>query len=159
MNVLLFDDLFITICLYFNIKNIINFELISTYHHRLIRKTTWFLPVLIKNEISLKYIIEYYHFKNLDFYFNVNPYIDYLKTCHTLNLPCSNITNENIKALGNCYALNLSNTCITDEDVRALSKCHFLNLFGTNITEESVKLLKNCHKVILGSMKISKKRY
>ena len=43
MNVLLFEDLFLSICLCLDMKQVITLELISKYHSLLIRKTTWFL--------------------------------------------------------------------------------------------------------------------
>ena len=156
MNVLLFDDLFSTICLYFNIKDIINFELISTYHHRLIRKTTSFLPVLIRNETSLKHIIQNYHFKNLLFKssVNVNLYLDYLKNCHMLDLAYTNINDESVKELKYCHKLNLSGTKITDNGLKWLTNCHTLYLYGTWITDEGVSKL-NCHILDLSSTNIT----
>ena len=113
MNVLLFEDLFLTICLCLNMKQVINLELISKYHHLLIRKTTWFLKVNIKSEQLLNHIIKNYHFKNLSiFNINVDLYIDYLKNCHTLDLSYTNVTD--VSDLKNCHTLNLSSTKVTE---------------------------------------------
>jgi len=60
MNPLIFDDLFISICQFLTIKNIIGFELISKFHTKLIRNTTWFQEIKLKNINH----IERYKFKN-----------------------------------------------------------------------------------------------
>ena len=153
MNVLLFDDLFITICLFLNMKQIIRLELLSTDHHLLIRKTTWYRKVLVYNEIILNHIVKNYRFKNLSLSrkINVNLYIDYLKNCHTLDLNGTNITDENVKELKNCYDLDLSYTKITD--VTALTNCYHLNLQGTTIT--NLPVFTNCHELNLKSTYIT----
>ena len=157
MNPLLLDDLFVTICHYLDIKNVIHLELVSKEHSLLIRKTPWYQKITIINDNILKHIVTYYKFKHLrvDFY-NVNSYIDYLKDCHTLDLShCKNITDEGFKALKHCHTLYLRFTNITDEGVKALKDCHTLHLCGTNITDEGFKALKNCHKLHLNYTNIT----
>ena len=60
MNPLLYDDLFISICQFLSMKNIIKLELISKFHHKLIRNTPWYQEIKLKNINH----IERYKFKN-----------------------------------------------------------------------------------------------
>lgn len=156
MNVLLFEDLFLTICDYFNMKQMIKLELLSKDHSRLIRKTPWSHNVVIENTGIMNHVIKNYQFKTLHIwlYIDVNLYIDYLKHCHTLRVTGTNITDESVKQLKNCHTLFLSLNNITDESVKTLKNCHTLHLSHNN-TDESVKELNNCHTLSLTDTKIT----
>ena len=133
MNPLIFDDLFISICQFLSINNIIGYELISTFHTKLIRNTPWY------QEVKLKNIMINYQFKNINL---SNTYIidvSQLGNCHTLNL--SNTKVSDVSQLGNCHTLNLSYTKVID--VSQLGNCHTLNLSSTKVID--VSQLGNCH--------------
>ena len=68
MNPLLNADLFISICEYFyNIKSIIDFELISSYHRDLIRNNRWNHMVKgIKSDAMIEGMVKFHTFLKLD---------------------------------------------------------------------------------------------
>ena len=157
MNVLLFDDLFIEICLYLRINSIVKLELISKYHMLLIRKTSWIHgSPFITNMTIFDHIVKHYKFKNLflNCDLNVNSHIDYLMNCHTLDLSYTSINNDNIKRLGYCYTLNLSATNITDNCVKFLKNCHILHLDWNKITDKGIEDFKG-HILSVRGTKIS----
>lgn len=50
MNPLLIGDIFVSICEFLNIRNIITYKLISKFHNKLIRNTYWYHTVRIDND-------------------------------------------------------------------------------------------------------------
>ena len=121
MNVLLFEDLFLSICLHLTTKQIIRLELLSKDHSILIRKTVWDHDYFIIDCPSLFKKIKKYPFKKIYICtgFDINKKINYLINCHTLDLSFTNITEENIKLL-NCKVLYLHETEVTDECIQDL---------------------------------------
>jgi hypothetical protein len=140
-----------------NIKEIIKCVLICHNYKFIIQNHHWINKTIKLTSANINYVMNNYNFKNIKIYnCDVDLYINKLKNCHTLDLSCTNITNESVKELKNCHTLNLS-FCnkITDESVKELKKCHTLNLSDTNITDESVKELKNCHTLDLSGTNIT----
>ena len=147
MNPLLYEDLFFTICDYFTFKEIVQYEILSKHHHKMIRQHHWYHPLKIKKIKLLIILIHRYPLKNLDLsYSGVSDETVKLLNCHTLNLRSTRVTDESVKNL-KCHTLNLRSTYVTDESVKHL-KCHTLNLAVTKVTDESVKHLK-CHTLNL----------
>jgi len=112
------------------LQYVIEIELISIVHTKLIRNTPWF------QEIKLKNIMINYQFKNINL---SNTYIidvSQLGNCHTLNL--SNTKVSDVSQLGNCHTLNIFYTKVID--VSQLGNCHTLNLSSTKVTDV-IKLL------------------
>src|SRR3990170_1133554 len=123
MNVLMIHDLFFSICDYLTLKEIVQYELISKHHLKMIRQHHWYHPLKIKKNDLLLILINRYTLKNLD-------------------LSYSDVTDETVKLL-NCHTLNLFGTDVTDVSVKHL-RCHTLDISFTNVTDETIKLL-NCH--------------
>src|SRR5260221_248816 len=91
----------------------------------------------------MNHIVNNFNFSNLRLVHIIQYFdIKYLKKCHTLNLACTNITDESVKELKNCHTLNLSYTNITDESVKRLKNCHTLDLSGTKITNITIFYLR-----------------
>src|SRR5579863_3152954 len=152
MNLIFIADIFVLICEQLGtIKNILQLELLSRYHQRVIRNHGWMIKLRVKNDTILEHIIKNYRFKNLSIspHVNINRFVKELKNCHTLDLYCTKVTDESVRELKNCHTLNLCYTNVTDESIRELKNCHTLSLFKTNITDKSVRELKNCHTLDL----------
>ena len=60
MNPLLYEDLFFTICDYLDFKEIIQYELISKHHHKMIRQHAWNHYLKIKKNKLLLILIHRY---------------------------------------------------------------------------------------------------
>ena len=154
MNPLLLDDLFFKICDYLTLKQIVEYELISKQHHKMIRQHTWFHYLKIVRNDLLLILINRYTLKNLNLFFSdVTDDTVKLLNCNTLNLACTNVTDEGVKHC-KCHDLILFGTKVTDEGVKHL-KCHTLNLGGTNVTDEGVKHL-TCHTLYLFNTKVTR---
>ena len=110
------DDIFIEVCKYFDLKELLRLQLLSKYKSELIRKTRW-------NHTDVKLY-------NTD---GIDDKIIYLATNFNFmryNLSyCYRITDEAVKMLGNCHTLYLSEcNMITDEAVKMLVNCNALDL-------------------------------
>src|SRR5438552_9853584 len=123
MNPLYIADIFILVCCELGpMKKILQLELLSSFHSKLIRNHGWTKYVYVPNDILMNHIINNYRFKNLASNSNidVNKYIMGLKNCHILDLSYTNITDASVRELKNCHTLDLRWTNITDASVREL---------------------------------------
>src|SRR5579863_9921149 len=142
MNPIFIADIFVLICEELEtIKKVLQLELLSKYHQKVIRNHGWMIRLHISDDTIMDHIIKNYRFRNLCFWspVNVNLFVKELKNCHTLNLAGTNITDISVRELKKCHTLYLSSTNITDISVRELKHCHTLNLSSTKITDESVR--------------------
>jgi len=160
MNSLHIYDIFVLVCTKIPFRQLIKLKLISKMHQNIIANNDWIHnPVYIRDNYVLKYILDNYQFKNLDISqfcdANVNIYIDKLKECHTLQIPNSNMTPDNIKKLNGCHSLDLRQTNITDETIKKFKYCYKLCLSLNNITNKYIKNFKNCHTIHLSFTKIN----
>ncbi len=159
MNPLLIEDIFVSICDYTtSLVELLNFCYLSKMHCDIIRSNRWInIEVTAEDDSMMQSIIDNYSFENL---FvgpgcNVNLFINKLSKCHTLDLCCTDITDESVKKLKNCHTLNLACANIIDECAKKLKNCHTLNLSYTCITDESAKKLKNCHILYLAGTEVT----
>ncbi len=145
-------DIFLLICNETN-KNLVKLNLISKFHTDII-KTNHFNNTIIniKNVGMLEYVLTNYKFGNLNFEsskIDINPYIDRIKYCHTLNLSKTNVSNNSVIKLRGLHTLLLSKTSVTDSIVSKLKWCHTLDVSKTNITDSVLPKLKNCYNLNL----------
>jgi len=88
-----------------------------------------------------------------EFHYSPNKITDdclkYLKNVHTIDLTCSNITNNGLKYLQKVKHINIS-YCnkITDEGLEYLKNADTIIMyFCENITKDSIKYLNNVRKI------------
>src|SRR5579863_10351023 len=144
MNLIFIADIFVLICEQLGtIKNILQLELLSKYHQRIIRNHGWMIKLRVKNDTILEHIIKNYRFRNLSIFphVNINRFVKELKNCHTLYLSNTNITDASVRELKNCHTLDLSYTKVTDASIKELN-CHTLYLYSAEVTDKLVKELR-----------------
>src|SRR5579863_3782782 len=95
MNPLFITDIFILVCEQLEtIRDIIQLELLSSHHQRIIRSHNWMKMLYVHNDSEMEHIIKNYRLKNLSIcpMVDINLFIRELKNCHTLYLSHTNVT-------------------------------------------------------------------
>ena len=101
------DDIFLEICEYLDIKDILSMSLSDHNHRNIIQQHHFKYPIRkLKNtndiNEKIKYLTDNFNFTKYDL------------------SSCWKITDESVKLLGNCNYLDLSHCDITDESVKLL---------------------------------------
>lgn len=125
MNPLLVDDLFTSICNDLpSMKEIIELELLSKYHHNVIRNNTWNKEIIIQDNYHINHIFNY-KFRNID--------IHRIHRTYFLN------SLSKYKELGNDITL--------DASIKALEKLQYFKLIDNGYTDENIQFLRSLNTV------------
>ncbi len=171
-------ELIVEIAKNFDLKCLANFNVVSKFHHHIVKTTPWKIELSAGNATAWNTLL-HYNFANIIVDPNIvftDECLQVLQNCHTvylswtkitdgelkhlskcraINLRCTGITDEGLKHLSKCRAISLCCTKITDGGLKHLSKCHTVNLAGTKITDEGLKHLSKCRTVNLSHTKIT----
>ncbi len=149
MNILFCKDIFIIICEYFNIKELVSLESISKSDQKMIRNYPWTnTTVFIQNNKILDHVLSNYQFKNFILYFmcDTNQYIDKLKYSHKLDIRGIALTNDNLLKLKNCRELNM----LIQNDVSMDYTKRLIKLFDQDkISEEIITYDNTYYNIII----------
>lgn len=155
-------DIFLEICSYLPLTEIIMMEQLSKAHRQWIRNHHW-MNMAIKTIDSkyYNYVLENYSFKNLNLSCTAitDEIVKKLENLHTLNLTyCFLISDESVKCLGKLYTLFLCGCSVTIESVKYLGKLHTLGLYDcSNINDESMKYLTKINTLDISKTNVTDK--
>lgn len=164
----------------FDLKNLINVELVHKFYCKIVRKTKW-------NHLVVKVPFKYIHHVTSNYNFMkydlsktpINNELGLFSQCHTLILNrCANINKKNLKFLvnvkeidftncsyialnilktqylENCIKLNFSGTFVHKIDHFFFTCVRYIDLSCCYIADDDLIYLKNCHTVILDRCKV-----